>query len=478
MFRHILNIRLYRENDAIKITLEESRFSHHSIIATCFAISSSFVDELSAITHLSQKKLHELLQITASPFVTRFRFSALNYGPLPRYPFSSYNRHVYSDISFTLPTQMHFALDCLQTLSERITRLGRYASHDESPPLILLNAKPLESEMDAALLALLVAVRGPNLLPAEGAMRELAKLSHREQQEHSDEENAATESNEKERLIHYLLEKIHEALPIATNEANYIKTGTPLTKETALTALLAAFKALNKPTAYQGLQKALAVLSPESANSPCNWNISLRMFERYHLLFNIDGRALLNPEYGISEKYRLLRQLYRAFADAGESEIYQPYLSHVQSMARKGLLAPCFGKPAADGGSFNNNYTEVNLLNEATFSIREDGKIGIQWGNSRSYEKLYAPGCRLHNALKTELSKLFEALDLEIEPGCSFDKEIILTRECSKQVMLMGLHLTPDLELPALAPSRAIGLFSTKEMTSPVITSQPARMAL
>lgn len=474
MFGDLLNISIYREGDAIKIKLEELRFSQQGMMATHFDINSFIFNRLAEIHHLSKKKLRELLQIKTTPFIVRFRFSELNYGQLPHYFFSSYNRHVYSDISFTLPTQIHLALDCFQALSEHIARLSHYLSHDEKQPIILLNAKSLIADFDAALVAELVAVRGPMLLPDKNALLALADLSESMEREISEGEAAKLDA--KERLIGYLVNKTHEALPIATSEAAYIQTGKLLAKETALSALFAVFKAFDKPKTYQRVQNALDILAPANANAPCTLPVSLRTFERYHLLFNIDGRALLNPAYGISEKYRLLRQLHHALVNAGEIESYKPYLIHVQFEARKRLLAACKGKPAADGGVFHDDYTEVSLIKEAKFIIREDGKIGIQCAGSPTYERDYAPGCHLHNVLQAELAKLFAALDLEIEPDCSYHEEIVLTRESSKQVMLMGLHLTPDLELPHLGKS--IGLFSVNEtIFTKALTNQPARMA-
>ena len=477
MFRDSLNVSLYRDGDDIHLHIEELRLSQQNQLAQPFGIAELYLDLLKEITLFSAEELSALLQIESLPIFPHFRFGQLDYGKLPTAFYSSYNCHVYSNIRLKLPSQISLALDCLQALDKLIDGLGRFIGGDASAPLIVLNAKSLLPDFDLALQDEMKRVGAADFLPKTNTFLELVKLLQQpnptEMQWSELKKDPSFEAEKA--MIGFLHNQLNVAIFIQTTEADYLKSGTRLSKETALAKIFAACKPLLLPKAYQPLREALELLAPSPAKTPPNISVCLRFFERSHLLYNVDARALVNPDYGITEKYRVLRQLHLALSGDHGHDTYDAFLRKVNYFARQYLLNKCFGKKAPDGGCYAEDYMEVCLLMQATIFIRDDGKIGIDWTNTDAYKKYYAPNCPQNPLFETEIAALFKWLDLEMEPGSLHD-EIVLTRESSKQAMLMGLHIGPTLQLPALARPSAARLFSTNDAVSMIANSQPSRM--
>lgn len=110
------------------------------------------------------------------------------------------------------------------------------------------------------------------------------------------------------------------------------------------------------------------------------------------------------------------------------------------------LIHPCLGKKACDGGFYKMSYTELQLLLNADFTMREDGRFSIQLIGNAAFEKWYAPGKPNEHILKDELTFLGKIINLQFAEDSDYHKEVIFTPECTAMLLKHGFSVVTQFE--------------------------------
>jgi hypothetical protein len=110
-------------------------------------------------------------------------------------------------------------------------------------------------------------------------------------------------------------------------------------------------------------------------------------------------------------------------------------LSIVQKEKFKQFLQNnAYGKPAEDGGCFNERYTEVQTFSELEF-VEIDGALEADITQTYSYHLFYSPGTNNYSITEADLVKLAETLGIQFDPKTNFHGKLIITDPRSIQIL-------------------------------------------
>lgn len=176
----------------------------------------------------------------------------------------------------------------------------------------------------------------------------------------------------------------------------------------------------------------------------------LNVEKRCMLLHKPLTEIFLNPQITNFKKINSLLAHARTLIAKDQKEELNYQIHSLHALAKKQLIAPCIGKLSHEGFTQKNqntyaaDYTELEFLHHAQFTLRDDGRISIiNIQSNQSYLKAYAPGKRNHGGLlKEEMLYLGPIIGLEFDTDSDFENELIFTRDCSKALQEKGLHLT------------------------------------
>ena len=144
-----------------------------------------------------------------------------------------------------------------------------------------------------------------------------------------------------------------------------------------------------------------------------------------------------DEEYAIQN--RLLTLFSQELLYAGRKDELNIVLEALRLQTMRHVFSPAIGKPAHDKGRYNWSYTEYQFLQHATFSLGQDGLMRIvDIQKNPAYKATYAKG---DVSLEEELVFLGQLIGLEFEKCSQFDKEIVLTKACTQQLLTKSLHL-------------------------------------
>ncbi len=168
-------------------------------------------------------------------------------------------------------------------------------------------------------------------------------------------------------------------------------------------------------------------------------------------------KTLLNPEVKTEHKReQLFKFIKETLWEKGKDDPVRKKNIHDQLTAWFAKLAEfrgilwhkrvesLYGKLAVDGGFYTDNYTEIVLLNEATFAINPQGLMELHFlkNRSSSYARNYAMGKRLFNKLEDEVRAACSDLDLHFLPGQNFHEKVVFDAPSSAQLKQWGYHFT------------------------------------
>lgn len=144
-----------------------------------------------------------------------------------------------------------------------------------------------------------------------------------------------------------------------------------------------------------------------------------------------------DEDYAIQN--RLLTLFSQELLNAGRKDELNIVLEALRLQTIRHLFSPAIGETAHDKGKYSWSYTEYQFLQHATFSLGQDGLMRIvDIQKNPAYKATYAKG---EISLKEELVFLGQLIGLEFEKCSEFDKEIVLTKACTQQLLTKNLHL-------------------------------------
>jgi len=195
--------------------------------------------------------------------------------------------------------------------------------------------------------------------------------------------------------------------------------------------------------------------------------------QRYGILCDIPfpTPAQANTSNSAAAIERYVQTIGKKLASENRIQELNHLIDNYQLNLKVALNEPAIGQLADDGGKYNWSYTEWQLLRDAQFTIRPDGKVGIQVANNKGYLEHYAPGCRNHDILEREMRYLGKVIGLEFEPETDFHKEIIFNDVTSQRLIASGIHLNSDCLKNMLQP-KSVGLFFKQDaaVVEPAVT--------
>lgn len=120
------------------------------------------------------------------------------------------------------------------------------------------------------------------------------------------------------------------------------------------------------------------------------------------------------------------------------SQTLQSMLNKLIHLQKWRLFAPFIGKESADGANYTWDYSEWYFLRSAQFILRSDGLVSIiNLQQNEGYREYYAKGRLFEGCLEADLRRI----NLPLKEGCNCNEEITFDVDCSEQLKAMGLHL-------------------------------------
>lgn len=107
------------------------------------------------------------------------------------------------------------------------------------------------------------------------------------------------------------------------------------------------------------------------------------------------------------------------------------------------MIKSVFGKPACDGGLYEDKYEEIKMLLAADLSLNANGEFELDYTRTPTYQQIYAPTKQTKpDLLKTEITTLFKYLNMQFKPEQDFHQKIIFSRASNQELMRRGLGWT------------------------------------
>ncbi len=172
------------------------------------------------------------------------------------------------------------------------------------------------------------------------------------------------------------------------------------------------------------------------------------------------GKFVLNKDIPQAKRINIFLSYVQLLIQDGQTNGANYIISIVNCMAKRRLFKPCINQVAHDKDKYTFAYIEWDFLREANFNVLEDGRISIDVTQNEIYLRLYAPGKKHFSIFKDEMLHLAKLLNLEFDIDTDFEKTIIFTRHCSRQLKELGLHLNTSYIKKLLIQKNHISIFS------------------
>lgn len=117
-------------------------------------------------------------------------------------------------------------------------------------------------------------------------------------------------------------------------------------------------------------------------------------------------------------------------------------LEHLKNEIKVMLIKSVYGKPACDGGCYDEKYYEIQMLCAATLAVNKDGIFELDYTGTDIYKKIYAVTKEAEPELKREVTELFKYLGLEFKPNQNFHGKLLFTTLSNEKLMRRGLGWT------------------------------------
>jgi hypothetical protein len=155
-------------------------------------------------------------------------------------------------------------------------------------------------------------------------------------------------------------------------------------------------------------------------------SFSIRM--RYNILMHNHpsnaNNVILSPQNNHATNAEFLFILARHLISQGENAELNHYLDSMNRHAVFSLYEPCFTKTAPDGLTFQFAHTEIQFMENARFTLNNDGRICIPLLGNHAYRRYYARGCEVHDDFKIEMNALTSIMGLKIAADSVYEKNI------------------------------------------------------
>jgi len=143
----------------------------------------------------------------------------------------------------------------------------------------------------------------------------------------------------------------------------------------------------------------------------------------------------------IEQKLEITDELEKSLLDENTFNSLQFFITEFKMRAMIELIKPALGAIAHDGGQYRNSYTEFDLLLNAKFCIRDDGRMSIELKDNAGYQRHYSKTSRNYVICDAEFQHLATVLNLEFAQDTDFHKEMIFTPASTLKLKALGLHI-------------------------------------
>lgn len=106
------------------------------------------------------------------------------------------------------------------------------------------------------------------------------------------------------------------------------------------------------------------------------------------------------------------------------------------------LITSVYGKPACDGGCYDDKYYEIQMLCNARLELNNDGVFELDYTDTETYKQIYAKSKEAEPDLKTEVTELMKYLGLQFKPNQDFHGKLLFTALSNEKLMRRGLGWT------------------------------------
>lgn len=103
------------------------------------------------------------------------------------------------------------------------------------------------------------------------------------------------------------------------------------------------------------------------------------------------------------------------------------------------LIKSVFGKPACDGGCYDDKYYEISMLINAKLELADDGLFELDYTQTEAYKNVYARTKSGEPNLKLEVTELFKYLGLQFKSNQDFHGKLQFTALSNEKLMRRGL---------------------------------------
>jgi hypothetical protein len=144
-------------------------------------------------------------------------------------------------------------------------------------------------------------------------------------------------------------------------------------------------------------------------------------------------------------KTNFVLELSKAMTTPHQKEEFYFILNVLNIYTKTTFCKALMGKKAHDGGKYDREYTELNFLRFAEFSIQENGLMCIDLSTNKVYEGHYAPKTRLHAIFYDEMQYLNQYIPWQMQNvELHADKVIVFTLETTEKLKEMGMHINAN----------------------------------
>ncbi len=131
------------------------------------------------------------------------------------------------------------------------------------------------------------------------------------------------------------------------------------------------------------------------------------------------------------------------------------------------IIESIYGHPAALGGFYNNNYTEIHLLREAKMTLNRDGLMVLNIRDTKAYRNYYAnPNEQQKNKLELELRWACGYLGLEFLLAQNFHHDPVFTLESTFRLMDLKVHVSENYCKRWMQASQAMRFFQMSDKSN------------
>lgn len=196
------------------------------------------------------------------------------------------------------------------------------------------------------------------------------------------------------------------------------------------------------PPEYERVRDTLSAIRHYS-NSHAEHNFSLCMTSmphRLNALMQIPEPALFNQDKSRADTVKFIYSLQRQFIACSKRDELNHALNNLVHHTKLQLIGSAIGKIALNGDAYSTDSDEIQFMLKANFYIRSDQRVGINVVANPRYQS-YALTPAMKDLFAKKLEFLVSILGLEYDKiKTDFNKEIIFTESCSRDLVDKGLH--------------------------------------